>query len=234
MKKIAILSYHKIGPPMPNGWDTWYYISKSIFTRQLLELQVMGYEFIDLPRLYVGLDDASALPEKSALITFDDGYRNNLTVAQPVMQRMGVPGVVFVPTHYIGGMNIWDSGGPEPDEEICSWDELLQLEKNSIMIESHSLSHPSFSNLTPEEHEIELLQSRLILEQHLKRPVQFFAYPYGDSGSDFALSESLLKKTGYRAACLYGGGAVTLPGADRYRLERLAMGPDSDLRAMLS
>ena len=232
--KVAILSYHKIGPPMPRGWDTWYYISKTIFTKQLLELQLMGYEFIDLPRLYEGLDDSATLPAKAALITFDDGYRNNLTVAMPVMKRMGVPGVVFVPTHYVGGMNIWDSGGPEPDEEICSWDELLELEKNGVRIESHSLSHPSFSNLSPDEQEIELLQSRLILEQHLNRKVELFAYPYGDSGMDHAVSEQLLKKTGYRAACLYGGGATTLPGANRFRLERLAMGPDTDLKAILN
>ena len=232
--KVAILSYHKIGPPMPRGWDTWYYISKTIFTKQLLELQLMGYEFIDLPRLYEGLDDSATLPAKAALITFDDGYRNNLTVAMPVMKRMGVPGVVFVPTHYVGGMNIWDSGGPEPDEEICSWDELLELEKNGVRIESHSLSHPSFSNLSPDEQEIELLQSRLILEQHLNRKVELFAYPYGDSGMDHAVSEQLLKKTGYRAACLYGGGAITLPGANRFRLERLAMGPDTDLKAILN
>jgi peptidoglycan/xylan/chitin deacetylase (PgdA/CDA1 family) len=231
--KVAILSYHKIGPPQPNGWDTWYYIPKSKFIDDLLQLSIMGYEFIDLPKLYRALDGELELAGKSALITFDDGYRNNLTVAMPAMRRLNVPGVVFVPTHYVGGTNVWDSGGPEPDEEICSWDELRELEKNQVMIESHSLSHPSFSNLSPADQEKELTQSRNILESQLNRPVQCFAYPYGDSGTDHALSESLLKKAGYKAGCLYGGGAVQIPGANRYRLERLAMGPDSDLKQLL-
>jgi peptidoglycan/xylan/chitin deacetylase (PgdA/CDA1 family) len=232
-RKVAILSYHKIGPPAPGGWDTWYYISKQVFQDQLRQLKSMGYAFIDLPALYRGLDDPGSLPEKSTLITFDDAYRNNLTAALPVMLRLNVPGVVFVPTNYIGGMNIWDSGGPEPDEPICDWDDLMTLELNGVRVESHSVSHPSFSNLTPEQHEMELRKSKQALEARLDRKVEFFAYPYGDAGSDFAFSEQMLKRIGYRAACLYGGGAVTLPGADRFRLERLAMGPDSDLAALL-
>ena len=232
--QVAILSYHKIGPPLPGGWETWYYISKQIFEQQLRLLTERGYEFLDLLRFYRGLDDPSSLPAKSALITFDDAYRNNLTAALPVMIRLGVPGVVFVPTNYIGGMNVWDSGGQEPDEEICNWNDLLNLERYGVAVESHSVSHPSFSTLTPEQHEMELRRSKETLEAKLGRPVEFFAYPYGDAGNDFAFSEMMLKKVGYRAACLYGGGVVTLPSADRFRLERLAMGPDSDLISMLA
>jgi len=55
------------------------------------------------------------------------------------------------------------------------------------------------------------------------------AFPYGDHGTNWRNIEQLLEKVGYQAACLYGGGLVTFPGADRYRLPRLAMGPDTDL-----
>jgi peptidoglycan/xylan/chitin deacetylase (PgdA/CDA1 family) len=230
--RVAILSYHKIGPPAHGGWDTWYYISGEIFAGHLRLLRENGYAFIDLPTFYKGLDDPAPLPAKSALITFDDAYRNNLTVALPIMQRLGVPGVVFVPTKYIGGFNAWDAGN-EPDEPICNWDDLLALERGGVAVESHSVSHPAFSNLTPEQHEEELRQSKRDLEARLGRPVSFFAYPYGDAGNDVAFSEATLRRLGYRAACLYGGGAATLPGADRFRLPRLAMGPDSDLLAML-
>ena len=44
------------------------------------------------------------------------------------MQKLACPGVVFVPTRYIGGLNTWDAGN-EPDEPICNWDELLELER---------------------------------------------------------------------------------------------------------
>jgi peptidoglycan/xylan/chitin deacetylase (PgdA/CDA1 family) len=231
--RVAILSYHKIGPPPPGGWETWYYISTQLFQRQLQMLQDRGYVFLDLPTFYRGLDDPASLPAKSTLITFDDGYRNNLTAALPVMMKFGAPGVVFVPTNYIGGMNLWDAGGQEPDEAICDWDDLRKLERFGLAIESHSVTHPAFSNLTPEEHEAELRKSKEALEAGLGRKVEFFSYPYGDSGTDPALAEELAKKVGYRAACLYGGDVVNLANANRYRLERLALGMDSDLGALL-
>ena len=231
--QVAILSYHKIGPPRPGGWETWYYISKQIFEKQLQLLAARNYEFLDRPRFYRGLDDPTSLPPKSTLITFDDAYRNNLTAALPIMMGLGVPGVVFVPTNYIGGLNVWDSGGQEPDEEICDWNDLLKLERYGVAVESHSVSHPSFSTLTPEQHEMELRHSKETLEVRLGRKVEVFADPYGDAGGDFSFSETMLKKVGYRAACLYGGGPISLPAANRFRLERLAMGPDSDLIAML-
>lgn len=235
MARVAILSYHKVGDPAPGGWETWYYVPEKVFERQLRELAERGFEFIDLPRFYRGLDDAAALPAKAALVTFDDGYQNNLSVALPVMRRLGVPGVVFVPTQYIGSNNGWDYlKSPEPQEMICDWEQLRELERGGVMIESHSASHPSFSNLSEPEQERELRESKEVLEKGLGREVEFFAYPYGDGGRDSGVSERLLKKAGYRAACLYGGGAVTLPGADRWRLERLAMGPDSDFRKLLA
>jgi peptidoglycan/xylan/chitin deacetylase (PgdA/CDA1 family) len=232
--KVAILSYHKIGAPAAGGWETWYYVPESIFEQQLRTVASGGFEFIDLPRFYRGLEDAGSLPAKSALVTFDDGYRNNLTAALPVMRRLGVPGVVFVPTEYIGRNNGWDYlKSPEPEEMICTWDELRELERGGVMIESHSASHPSFSTLSEVEHERELREAKEALEMGLGRKVEFFAYPYGDAGLDFARSQRLLEKVGYRAACLYGGGVETVPGADRWRLQRLAMGPDSDLDRML-
>ena len=232
MKKLAILSYHKIGPPPEGGWESWYYVSAETFAEHLQWLRSRRYEPIDIHTFYRGLDDPSTLPAKSTLITFDDGYRNNLTVALPVMRRLGFPGVIFVPTQYIGGINEWDTNN-EPVERICDWDELLELEKGGVAVESHSVSHPAFSLLTPAQQEDELRRSKETLESVLGRTVELFGYPYGDAGADAAFSRDALRRTGYRAACLYGGGAVTLPDADRFRLERLAIGPDSDLPGLL-
>jgi peptidoglycan/xylan/chitin deacetylase (PgdA/CDA1 family) len=234
MARVAILSYHKVGPPAVGGWETWYYVPSQTFEAQLLWLRRAGYEFIDLQGLLRGLEDACTLPARAVLVTFDDGYRNNLTTALPVMRGLGVPGVVFVPTHYIGGTNTWDYlQGPEPHEAICTWDELRELERGGVRVESHSASHPFFSNLTEDEHLRELRESKRELEEGLGRSVDLVAYPYGDFGRDAVLAQKLAKMVGYRAACLYGGGAITLPGADRWRLPRLAMGPDSDLAAMI-
>ncbi len=78
-----------------------------------------------------------------------------------------------------------------------------------------------------------MLRSRAVLECNLGKPVEVFAFPYGDNGGDQEKVVKALKRAGYRAACLYGGGPNPLPIADPYRLARLAMGPNTDLQSEL-
>ena len=63
------------------------------------------------------------------------------------------------------------------------------------------------------------------------------SYPYGDDGVSSQVLQKVggaLERTGYRAACLYGGDPIRMPVHEPYRLARLAMGPDTGLRAELS
>jgi hypothetical protein len=89
------------------------------------------------------------------------------------------------------------------------------------------------SDLTLIEIEQELLQSKALLEDSVGSSVEIVAFPYGDHWGNWHHIEPVLEKAGYQAACLYGGGLVTFPGAERYRLPRLAMGLDTDLAGEL-
>jgi peptidoglycan/xylan/chitin deacetylase (PgdA/CDA1 family) len=137
-----------------------------------------------------------------------------------------------VPTDYIARSNGFDAGY-EPEEAICDWDDLRELERLGVSIQSHGASHRSFSKLSLTEQEEELARSKITLEANLERPVEVFAYPYGDGGTEPRSTNGVLEWAGYRAACLYKGGPNSLPIAEPYRLTRLAMGPDTDLRAAL-
>src|SRR5262249_46686182 len=97
-RKVAILGLHKIGEPPPDGWESWFYISEKIFIGQLSYLRTHDWQVIDLGAFLRGLDAPDSLPERAALITFDDGYRSLLDAAVPQLIRFGYPGVVFVPT----------------------------------------------------------------------------------------------------------------------------------------
>src|SRR5262249_49151153 len=91
----------------------------------------------------------------------------------------------------------------------------------------------ALSEITLSEQEDEVVRSKAILEAKLGQTVEVFSYPYGDAGVDPENTQRLLQRAGYRAACLYGGGPHQAPLAQPYRLERLAMGPDTDLQAEL-
>ncbi len=232
MSQLAILGYHKIGPPPANGWESWFYIPEKVFDQQLDYLSAEGWEIIDQARLLQALADPSVLPEKAALLSFDDGYRSMREVTLPLLRRRGYPAVLFVPTDYIGGSNTFD-GGSEPDEPICDWEDLRELQRCGVSVQSHSVSHPLFSLLSPQEIARELRESKEVLESGMDRLVELFAYPYGDPGRDPPAVAEELRASGYRAAFLYGGGPNNTPFPDPYGMTRLAMGPDTDLAAAL-
>jgi peptidoglycan/xylan/chitin deacetylase (PgdA/CDA1 family) len=241
---LAILGFHKIGEPPPDGWETWFYIPEATFVEHLSYLQGSGWQVIDLATFLKGLTAPNSLPERSALLTFDDGYRSMRTVALPWLLRFGYPAVLFVPTDFIGARNTFDAA--EPEEALCDWNDLAELERQGVSVQSHGASHRPLSDLTPVEQEEELRRSKTTLEAGLGKRVEVFSYPYGDDGvssypygADGARSQVLQKvretliRTGYQAAYLYGGGPTRLPAADPYRLTRLAVGPDTDLQAEL-
>ncbi len=193
-----------------------------------------GWNVIDVSTLLAGLDDQDAWPPNAVLITFDDGYRSNLEVAAPVLSRFGYPAVIFVPTQFIGGCNAFDADIQyEPREIICGWDELFELERNGVSVQSHGVSHRRLSELSPGEQEHELSASKSVLESELGKPVELFSFPYGDGGGAPRTTADLLARCGYRGACLYGGGPMQLPVGDRFRLTRVAVGPDTDLASEL-
>ena len=123
-RSLAILGYHKIGEPSAGGRRTWFYVPQEIFAGHLRYLREHGWRVIDLQALFRGIAAPESLPERAALLTFDDGYSSIRTVALPWLRRFGYPAVLFVPTDYIGGTNDFDAG-EEPEEAICDWDDLL-------------------------------------------------------------------------------------------------------------
>src|SRR5437879_195913 len=209
-RRLAILGFHKIGEPPPGGWASWFYVPETVFASQLRYLHENGWQLIDIGRFLKGLLDPESLPSRGALVTFDDGYRSNVQVAVPWLQRFGYPSVMFVPTQFIGGHNAFDDGY-EPREAICNWDDLRELERLGCSIQSRSVSLKSLSWLNPEELERELVESKAVLETGLGKSVEIFAYPYGDEGADAKLTIEALQRAGYLAACLYGGGPNLVP-----------------------
>lgn len=228
--RLAILAYHKIGEPPAGGWRTWFYIPEETLVAQLGYLKENGWEVIGADDFLRGLREPESLPERSALLTFDDGYRSMLAVALPVLAGFGYPSVLFVPTGFVGGTNAFE-GGAEPEEPLCGWDDLRDLERGGVSVQSHGVSHRAFSTLDAGDQAEELVRSRTVLEDNLEKPVSLFAYPYGDGGPE--TTGEAARRVGYRAAFLYKGGVARLGEHDPYRLPRVAMGPTTDLGSKL-
>lgn len=230
--RLAVLAYHKVGP-YPGDWWSWYYVPEETFARQLELVRADGWEPIGLDALLAGLDRPDLLPERAALVTFDDGYRSLREGAARRLSEAGAPAVVFVATDYIGGTNEFDRD-VEPEERICAWEDLDWLRDAGFSVQSHTASHPQLSSLSPELRDRELARSKLVIEDRLGGNVTALSYPYGDDGGDPAAMDDALVRLGYGVAFGYGGGPTAVPAPDRFRIPRIAMGPDTDLAAELA
>jgi peptidoglycan/xylan/chitin deacetylase (PgdA/CDA1 family) len=169
----------------------------------------------------IGLGEAIAEladgPPRSpaAVITFDDGYRDNLVHALPVLRRHRLPATIFVTTRFADGAARHPRYPDEAGKLHLDWDEVAALAREpGITIGSHSLSHPYLSRVDDAAAEAEIAGSRRELAARLGREVEFFCYPSGDVG---ARELRLAAAAGYRAA------VSVRPGGNRDLGERFAL-----------
>ena len=175
-----VLVYHSISTPpepLPSEMD----ISPARFEQQLRWLK---------RRRAVGplVETLSARrPQyRQVAITFDDGFRDNLTVALPLLEQFELPMTLFVTAGFL------DHG------DYLSEEELQEIARHPLVtIGAHGLWHRHFNRMTLDDARFELIESREILEQVIGRRVDLMAWPFGEC--DAAL-ERLSAECGYRAA----------------------------------
>jgi peptidoglycan/xylan/chitin deacetylase (PgdA/CDA1 family) len=216
-----------------DGWLTWNYTSTEEFSAQLEWFHKKGWQFLSAAARLDAVSGNGALPAKSVLITFDDAYESLLENTLPILKRFSAPAVVFTPTQFIGETNLFDHG-VEPLERIADWNTLTALEVAGVSVESHGYSHRAFSSLNSLEIQQELEFSKEVIRKNLGKDSRLFAFPYGDFGADKAAMGSAIRRAGYDAAFLYGGGTFELDQtAAPLFLPRLAMGPGVNLDELI-
>jgi len=124
------------------------------------------------------LDEALSRPNRVA-ITFDDGYRNLLDHAVPLLDRLRLPATIFVVSGHCGGSNNWPSQPPGAASlPIMNWRDLASLPPG-ISVGAHTVTHPDLTGLPEAECERELRDCQDQIQQHLGKPARWLAYPYG-------------------------------------------------------
>jgi peptidoglycan/xylan/chitin deacetylase (PgdA/CDA1 family) len=181
--------YHLVGPHQPSdhGYTLALTVSTSQFRAEMDWLHAHQYHAISMETLYRALEHDGPLPSKPVAITFDDGYRDVLWNAAPILYRLHMPATAFVITGRISGR----------DSSFLTWAELSLLEARGFAIGSHTVHHLELTLLDREEAKYELVASREALQQHLHRRVWWFAYP---AGRFDATAVELVGRAGYRLA----------------------------------
>ena len=198
---LPILMYHRVAP---SGSHTLaqYRVTPEQFSRQLAYLRDASYYTITIETWHAAMRNHKPLPGRAVLLTFDDGYMDFKNFAWPIMQRFGFSATVFLVAGEIGGSNRWDQRFGE-NLPLMGWEDILELSAGGIQFGSHTTSHPNLTRISPTEVVREAIESRMILERGLGRPVRAIAYPHG--GEDPVIRH-------LAGGCGYIYGLTTRPG----------------------
>jgi peptidoglycan/xylan/chitin deacetylase (PgdA/CDA1 family) len=191
---IPILCYHNLNPTKPGSMN----LTPKKFEEQMEWLKDNGFTVIPLAEAVEFLQGKrSSLPEKSVVITADDGWESVYKYMYPIVKEYNIPVTLFIyPQTISEGKN------------AMTWDQLKELQQTGLFdIQGHTYDHPNFKqtkkHISSEKFEkyvnSQLVKSKKILEEKMGAKITLLAWPFGiyndyleqqaqDAGYDMAFS----------------------------------------------
>jgi peptidoglycan/xylan/chitin deacetylase (PgdA/CDA1 family) len=188
-QRVPVLSYHRFSKTSASNMV----VKESAFEEQMKYLKENGYRAITIDQLFNFLELKGQIPEKSILITIDDGFRSFYDIAYPILKRYGLPATVFIYTDFIGSSS------------AMSWEQLKELSQNGFNVQSQSKTHRDLTKIKDDESfqkyiraiEEEIVWPMKLIKKELNIDCKYMAYPYGGYNGLVIL---MLMKEGFRGA----------------------------------
>jgi peptidoglycan/xylan/chitin deacetylase (PgdA/CDA1 family) len=208
-RAVPVLMYHHVSPAP--GLVT---VSPATFRAQMAWLAAHGYRSAGTQELAAFLAGAP-LPDKSVVITFDDGYLDNYLYAHPVLQEFGFCAVLFLITGWLGEgaprlpvkVGAGDTAAAtiyshracmekvaagQADDVMLRWSEVAAMQAaGTFEFHSHTHSHSRWDRLVDDPHERrlrladDLAASREALRAHLGGVSGHLCWPQGYFDADY-------------------------------------------------
>jgi peptidoglycan/xylan/chitin deacetylase (PgdA/CDA1 family) len=192
---FGILMYHRVTPIAPGLPTPTWNVTPGRFRQQLMGLLRRGFQPWPLREVLEHWGDNRPVPEKTFVVTFDDGYANNYHFAWPVLRELHVPATIFLATAYLDDprrfpFDDWTAAGaPRAPRE--SWIPLTTAQCHEMhddgLIEfgAHTHTHGDFRD-DPEKLRRELCDCRSVLRAKFGLNDATFAFPYGTKSLGFS------------------------------------------------
>lgn len=199
---VPILMYHHIAPAGPSARLPALWVAPAAFAAQVRALRRAGYRAVTLGRVWDAWTGGPPLPRRPVVVSFDDGYADQVRHALPALRRARWPGVLNLALDFLPAM-----GGAAAVRRLLAagWE-----------IDSHSITHPDLTTLAPARVRAELAGSRARIRELFGVPANFFAYPSGHLNASVVAA---VRRAGYLAATTTRTGYAT--PRDRFRLARV-------------
>lgn len=229
LRHPRILMYHMIqrhrsGSPL-NGLR----VPPEMFEAQLRWLRDHGWTFRTVSEL---VNNWGAQPEKTVALTFDDGFRDNLEFALPLIEKYDAKATLYL---------VWDRNidwAPNKKKHHDSGELLTEPKLNNEEVKQlvasgrfelggHTLTHLNMAKSDRETKRRELSDSKRQIEAQFQTLVRSFAYPFGLYLPD---DVELVRDAGYSSAVTVKSGIDTDSSPDMLQLRRVKIGGKESLR----
>lgn len=165
---IPVLMYHSVC-----NKDNFLSVNTEIFEKQIKFLKCNGYNSIDFTEV------KKKIPKK-VIITFDDGYKDNLINALPILKKYNFKAVFFIVTNLISKTNSWDKENFNYKKmKLLNHEDIFELLGNNMSIGSHTCNHKNLTITDSSDLDYEIKNSKIYLENTFNTKVSAFSYPYG-------------------------------------------------------
>ena len=230
---LPVLTYHDIAPEgIPLVGAT---VSVLQFREDMLYLRAMGYNTIHFSELIRFVEGRGALPPNPIVITFDDGYRSNYSLAYPILKELKMKATISIIGWSVGSH--FDKDGTSPIIPHFTWDEAFEMQSSGLIEIHHhtydlhdSGSNPQYprkgvSKLDGESSEEyintltqDFQQLKKLIKEHLNKDSLVFTYPFGLHTKE---AEQVLKRLGFKVTLTTAEGINNL-GDGLYLMKRIA------------
>lgn len=180
---VPILMYHHIAPAPPGVRLPALWVSPAAFAGQVRALRAAGYRAVTLGRVWDAWHGRGRLPRRPVVLSFDDGYADQVAAALPVLRRKRWPGVLNLTLDFLPAMG----GAPA----------VRQLLDAGWELGSHAITHADLRTLGPARLREEVSGSRARIRELFGVTPRFFCYPFGRLDATVAAA---VRRAGYLAA----------------------------------
>jgi peptidoglycan/xylan/chitin deacetylase (PgdA/CDA1 family) len=197
------------------------------FSEIVEHLAKKGYQIISLEKMLNYFDSRKMPPEKSILITFDDGCESMYSQAFPIIIQKQIPVTAYLVSSRLEEVTR-SKNQAKPVWALCrsflSPKDIKEMHDTGLVcFGSHTVSHPNLADLSPEASAAEISESKKRIEQLTGLSIAHFAYPYGGEKTFSGEHIAMLQKAGYKSAAANFAGANNC-NTPRYCLRRISIG----------
>lgn len=173
--RVSILGYHEFSDTAP---ETAMRINTTKFRKQMEVIRQLGITVISLDDFVAWKRGEKQIPEKSVLITIDDGWKSTYTDAFPILKEYGYPFSLYLYKNYV------DGGGRALTSPM-----IREMVAAGATVGSHSVSHPLPGAVKTQQAKgpqsfdqylrVEMGESKRFLESKFGVSVTTYAFPGG-------------------------------------------------------